>query len=534
MSGFTKLFEIIIFLVCLHQEATKTVTTNGQCMAPENCAFLDCCCRMRGSYVYITCKSENKDFFPLRNPQFTYNPYIQSLEISGYTFEELPSRSFDGLQIPSLALINNTNFKTIKSDSFAGLYSVQEVTLIGQSVSTLEPNALDSLQNASVMTLSGQTTIDSVLLDSGPFLFLKTLYLRNFTKINSYWFVDTPELINLDMFYYPNIIEYPPPDEFFLSNPQLENIVLSHNNIIDLAPVLNWLQNTKDTLRNLQVHFNKIEVIPDEINIFTRLETVRLWANSIRRLTSDTFRDLKELVTLELDFNEISESPIDVFKHNSKLSVIYMGNNKLKRIHDLPQSTRYIGYDNQGGQLEELYDYQFDLRPQFPIIAFINGNDFMRFGNQTFCSRTDTSTLAPLDHLIIDYASLARMNLCLLRQLSLRNSYPFNAITIKSDSEQDLSQLCNCKFILFLDFYKFKMIFDYCPLKLDACKQSSNASIIMENVRQIDAECAALPEFECYRTPTTTPGNFAPQKLHLNLSIIFAGLFLAIFYLIYI
>lgn len=80
----------------------------------------------------------------------------------------------------------------------------------------------------------------------------------------------------------------------------------------------------------------------------------------------------------------------------------------------------------------------------------------IKFGNKTFCSRTDTSNVQLITALAIDHDSLLRMNLCLLRQLGLRNQKHSSYIIVRDLPKQVSNELYNCDFIDFLKLYSIK------------------------------------------------------------------------------
>lgn len=132
MTWFTRFIELLFLMTCLHTPPKIKILANGQCLPPEQCVFLDCCCRMIGNYLNVQCYSNYKDTFPKRNPQSIYQKNIDYFMISGYTFDELPSKSFDGMQIKTIEIEDNINFKRIKTDSFTGLNGIEALFLTNQ------------------------------------------------------------------------------------------------------------------------------------------------------------------------------------------------------------------------------------------------------------------------------------------------------------------------------------------------------------------------------------------------------------------
>lgn len=341
-------------------------------------------------------------------------------------------------------------------------------------------------------------------------------------------------------------IEYPPPDEFFISNPRLQIVNLSNNSISDLAPVLNWLRNTKSHLKKLSFYYNiNIQAIPDEINLFTELIKLDLRTNSIRSVPSETFRGLTKLVDLNLRNNEITDSPRDAFRHNSNLETLSLENNKFSQIHDLPKMLNSLRYSNQNGYLTELRDYQFDFEiSKTSLYVNLDGNNLVKFGNKTFCSQINSSNSIPIKKFTIDFSSLTYMHLCLFRQMGIRNEnskYSTLFQVFNAPVGGDLSEFCNCNFIIFLDKYNTEFSMPNCELSAETCIESSNINMFVDYAYQKDDECAAMEEFDCFRLPTTLsttpqldptttkPENFAHSSKQFSFKIIIVCLFLSFF-----
>lgn len=256
---------------------------------------------------------------------------IHNMEISGYTFVELPSKSFDGLNIKFLRLKNNKNFKTIKKDSFSDICLRAHYDRSNRDYCWAECFRAPSKYH----TNDSFKWHDHRFGSAVEFPNLITLSLRELTTLNPNWFLKLPGLKTLNLEDNPTKSEYSQFAEFFISNPLLESVVLTKCSIIDLVPVLNWLKSVKSQLKSLILDENKIKIIPDDINSFTQLTYLKIRNNSIESISSETFRGLNELVPNRKQNNQISSITRDGGyygitrdRHNSKLEKLWCSYNK--------------------------------------------------------------------------------------------------------------------------------------------------------------------------------------------------------------
>ncbi|KAK9693077.1 BspA type Leucine rich repeat region (6 copies) [Popillia japonica] len=147
------------------------------------------------------------------------------------------------------------------------------------------------------------------------------------------------------------------------NSSELETLTLDDNGITEIYPGafgnlpvikrISFANNKLKTVRSgifnhldllmLMLSSNEIETI--ESNAFdnmTQLISIVLSYNKIKTIDPDWFRNCDSLLTISLDGNEITQIPENAFKNincihtlnnNTIRSNIYMGRNKIKRIH---------------------------------------------------------------------------------------------------------------------------------------------------------------------------------------------------------
>ena len=486
------IFGILIGLVAIAVKVRAQTTS----LPIEKCPFVECNCQMVGeTEISVNCNSPtNEQKFPTRHDRFNTSIQIYSLTISNYKFSAIPSNIFSGLRIGILSLDNN-DMKTIQEASFTGIIGLEELQITRQNVETIQPKSLDPISNTLVrMTLQNDQTAKSILVDSAvTFTQLVRLTLQSLTELNPNMFTNLPELFYLTLSSVPNLFDNPLTG-YFTKNPKLGFIILRNNEIKKISNVLGWLDNVKNQIQHFDLSYNQIEEIPDEINSFSNIAELNLYANQIRSISSTTFRGLTELSDLILGQN-LMKAPRDAFKNNKKLTYAYLASNLFNEIHDFTGTrVNWLSYESQNGNLVELKDYEFDF-PRSTLTDSLRlrlfTNDITKFGNRVFCSRSNTTSLVYIAEFDIDYKPFTRMDLCLLRQLGLRNGKSDNTeLNVINPSNEPLNLMCKCEYFEFLKRYNIKLSLFGCSID---CKDVVSSSYL----DSFDKDCDAKEEFRC-------------------------------------
>ncbi|XP_044157682.1 extracellular matrix protein 2 isoform X1 [Bufo gargarizans] len=148
------------------------------------------------------------------------------------------------------------------------------------------------------------------------------------------------------------------PKEAFNGMPNLEKIDLSKNKLMStgIDPVA--FKSLKN-LRRLYLDGNILEQIPLELP--SSLEELKMNENKLGSLEEDSLKDLKNLVTLELEGNQLSEANVSplAFKPLQHMSYLRMGRNKFRTIpHGLPASIEELHLESN--LIEEIAETAFN------------------------------------------------------------------------------------------------------------------------------------------------------------------------------
>ncbi|XP_069823289.1 extracellular matrix protein 2 isoform X2 [Dendropsophus ebraccatus] len=148
------------------------------------------------------------------------------------------------------------------------------------------------------------------------------------------------------------------PKESFNGMPNLERIDLSKNKLMSTGIDPLAFKSLKN-LRRLYLDGNLLDQIPLELP--STLEELKMNENKLGSLEEDSLKDLKDLVTLEVEGNLLSEANVSplAFKPLQHLSYLRMGRNKFRLIPEgLPASIEELHLENN--QIEEISETTFN------------------------------------------------------------------------------------------------------------------------------------------------------------------------------
>lgn len=336
----------------------------------DDCVFKECVCiDFTQNTIAIECISETgSSQFPTRaNPPTLKN--ITILIFTGYTFSQIPLKSFDGLTIEQLLIMNST-LQNIGNETFSGLTGLTSLQISQSTPLNIKNGTFSSLGNtlkSLKLTECGldSSKIDSILNELAPFRNLQTLGLTSIymSQLNTYWLSNFPLLSDLDLSN-NNLDSFPV--GFFASSPSLSVVRLNGNRLSNMSRVLRDLSSLMFTMTELELSSNSIVTLDDGINAFTNLISLILTNNSLQtRLSKMTFRNLTQLQKLYMGNNRLGEllNANDTFEYNVNLNILDLSGNQFSVVPTLGylKMLIWLDFDNQGGKLTELRDFDFDF-----------------------------------------------------------------------------------------------------------------------------------------------------------------------------
>ncbi|XP_063267924.1 extracellular matrix protein 2 [Prinia subflava] len=156
-------------------------------------------------------------------------------------------------------------------------------------------------------------------------------------------------------------------DEAFNGVPNLEWIDLSKNNITSPGIGPKAFKILKK-LKRLYLDGNMLVLIPSELP--STLEEIKINDNQLHAIDEDGLKDLKNLVTLELEGNQLSEANVSplAFYPLKSLSYLRLGRNKFRIIpQGLPDTLEELYLEHN--QIEEVSEICFNHTRNINIIG---------------------------------------------------------------------------------------------------------------------------------------------------------------------
>ncbi|EMP39740.1 Extracellular matrix protein 2 [Chelonia mydas] len=157
------------------------------------------------------------------------------------------------------------------------------------------------------------------------------------------------------------------PDEAFNGIPNLERLDLSKNNITSPGIGPQAFKILKK-LKRLYMDGNALVHIPPELP--SALEELKINENHLHAIDEDSLQELKNLVTLELEGNKLSEANVSplAFRPLKSLSYLRLGRNKFRTVpQGLPTSIEELYLENN--QIEEISEICFNHTSNINIIV---------------------------------------------------------------------------------------------------------------------------------------------------------------------
>ncbi|XP_008689084.2 extracellular matrix protein 2 isoform X1 [Ursus maritimus] len=157
------------------------------------------------------------------------------------------------------------------------------------------------------------------------------------------------------------------PDGAFNGLPNLERLDLSNNNITSPGTGPKAFKVLKKLIR-LNMDGNNLAEIPSELP--SALEELKINENRLQAINEESLSDLNQLVTLELEGNNLSETNVNplAFKSLKSLAYLRLGRNKFRIIpQGLPASIEELYLENN--QIEEITEICFNHTRKINVIV---------------------------------------------------------------------------------------------------------------------------------------------------------------------
>ncbi|XP_047528577.1 chaoptin-like [Vanessa atalanta] len=315
-------------------------------------------------------------------------PGLKYLSLSYNILDHLPVETFLNLPLLEILLLEHCNIEKIIEGSFINNNNLFKINIAQNIISDIPDKLFSSFNSITELNISNNFLdyIPYSMLDN--FTLIETLDiadnlipkieisgLEKLTKLKSLILrkneiqtiscskkIILNELIQFDISF--NRLDNLP--EFIFDNfPNIQNINISHNNImhfdfllsykkvgvslinIDLSknPAVSWTSTRKvdnstliDSLYELHISLTNLTNIEDiTFELFTNLQHLYLQFNKIRRLSISPFSKLVFLESLDLSFNRITHLKTSNFRGLIKLNSLCLSNNNIESMESFDE-----------------------------------------------------------------------------------------------------------------------------------------------------------------------------------------------------
>ncbi|XP_022914267.2 protein artichoke [Onthophagus taurus] len=412
-----KKFVVVWLLICI-----KGIIS--ECPSQET--ILPCRCQERINDYQIWCSHSDLtrvlSAFPSINKQIDRS--IDELILENNNLPALPGKTFANLKVVRLMLRYN-RLERVSNSWLTGLEdSLMELYLVEPELKSLPDDCLSRLVTLEAVTIQSNMlkrlpsfsylpNLNYLLLESSM---LMELSPRNFKQVNSL------EKILISGSLLLNKLE----EDVFQDIPALKVLNISYCGLSFIHPRSITRLPSLTQLSLIGNKLNDAPMIGRAIRDLPNLQTLHLDWNNIEKLTEGTFIDLPSLNLLSISNNRIKEINRGVFHRLPMLKTINLNYNNIKNIH--PESVLasnrirdlWLSYNEitlNGLEIREIFE-------AFPNLAFLDlsYNQIKSIPGGAIRGHLNLERLNLNYNLINEIHQLAFVDLPVLRELSLKNN----------------------------------------------------------------------------------------------------------------
>ncbi|XP_065174215.1 uncharacterized protein [Atheta coriaria] len=324
----------------------------------------------------------NNNLTSISNELFTANKNVQHLNLSNSqithivpnTFINLSELEVLDLSMNMLLNVNLYNLLNLKHTSyiFHNLPALHTLILFGNNISNFD-NSLGFLPSLKILDLSYQnlSSISNEMFPEPSALSNLNMSNNAISKITPNAFKNLEDLIILDLsnnklnVLNPVLLhdtQNPNTPEYIFDNlPKLQIIILFGNNILNFDNALGYLP----SLQKLDLSYQNLSIISNEMFPEpSALSNLYMSNNAISKITPNAFKNLKELVILDLSNNKLNVlNPVLLHDTQNPNTPKYMFDNLLKL-----QTIILFGNNISN------FDYVLSKHPVLTILDLSNNN----------------------------------------------------------------------------------------------------------------------------------------------------------------
>ena len=312
------LIEIIFTVIVAKYEYAVALSQKFECLYDECYCINEMNAGLNETEISIVCLAQNVDqTLSTKRPSMpTKSVRIKTFQIYNYNLKSLPANLFANMSIEYLAM-DLKGVQLLEESSFANINSLTHLAMYHLNAFEarfLADHVIDNLVSLSI-ELSELATLDSLEKD-------------------------------------------------LISCKNLNQLILSHNKLTSFD---SKLLAQMEHLETLKLNNNLLESVTFDVEM-PALKHLILSSNKLKYLQEHTFKNLKNLILLDLFENELKSIEANAFVNAKSLFYLYLGNNYLSTLPNVTVASRLKQLDlrNQHGIL---------MRSECDMFSFVSENN---------------------------------------------------------------------------------------------------------------------------------------------------------------
>lgn len=265
---------------------------------------------------------------------FDHNMQLKELLLDGNRLWMIRPRWFKNLYALESLSIRGNQITQLYSNSFVNLLNLKQLLLSANLINHMQDGALSNLQDLRVLDLSTNDLQDISKADFKDLYALRELYLTSnrLTVVPNDTFEFVTSLVKLDLS--RNDLEGLHVD-MFANLQKLQVLDLSHNK---LQRIIKGIFTGLWELKDLKMNDNFIGVIENDAfnivvkNHLSKLSSLNLANNNLKRLTAVTLRGIPNTKSLNLENNKLKRLHSMALSEFSNLASLSLRKNRIKNL----------------------------------------------------------------------------------------------------------------------------------------------------------------------------------------------------------
>jgi Leucine-rich repeat (LRR) protein len=300
--------------------------------------------------------------FALNEDVFMSLNSLRSLFLTDNNVKELSARLLDSLTNLRVLSLERNEIRKVSSDTFESLKSLEELDLTGNKIEEIKLFYFKPLISLKKLCVDSNKIIS---VDAKSFILLKKLEIFSasfnpLSDLRSSAFKNITESVNLMSIGLVDI------NENFFYESKCKKLDLQHNSLVDIKDnsflnmcSLTALYLSNNRIKNISLRYYNFNYTRLPITCETGLQHIYLSNNHLTSLSFVSNPHMKQMITLDLSYNQIEFVSTEDLRGLTGLRVLYMSNNMIRAFEQNSfgnSKLRHLDLQNQNFSSQFVFD----------------------------------------------------------------------------------------------------------------------------------------------------------------------------------